>query len=104
MKTLYHDWIEAFENIGLKPMSDDTCCRLLAILQVYGDGNEIFTHHIKFLEDVKYAQRRCNLFGGEVPNLELIDDLKYYIVQLENGNNEWVDKFLLDKYNIKINL
>lgn len=117
--TDYQKLIQTCESAGIPFMSLDTCCRLLAILHTIGGNSEIFTHHVKLLEDVKYAQRRLNIFGGETPDAEGTILLKQYIRELEAyyadpprkedstavysvKHLEWVDKFLKTRYNISL--
>lgn len=111
--------IRTCESAGIPYMSLDTCCRLLAILQTVGGNHEIFTHHLKLIEDVKYAQRRLNIFGGEIPDAEGVALLKHYIGELETyyenapkkeGSEAvfsvkhlpWVEEFLKSRYNIRL--
>lgn len=118
-ENLYKQWTESLQDIGLKPIPDDTCCRLLAILYVFGGNSEFFTHHPKLLIDIKYAQTRLNLEGGKTPNAELIPFLQEYIKDLEsaveaapykaNGSyvyekdlKSWAIDFMKRRYNIKL--
>ena len=115
----YRNMIMTCENAGIQFMSLDTCCRLLGIVHTLGGNNEIFTHHYKLLEDVRYAQRRLNIFGGEIPDAEGIPLLKQYIYELETyyanaprkeGSDAlfseihlpWVVQFLAIRYKIKL--
>lgn len=104
----YENWINALEIINIKPISDDTCCKLMAILYVFGGSSEVFTHNIKLVVDIKYAQRRMNLFGGEIANIDLLSNIKSYIKELQpNGlygedvKCDWAIE-LMNKYNINM--
>lgn len=115
----YRNLIRTCESAGIPFMSLDKCCRLLAIIHTLGGNNEIFTHHVKLLEDVKYAQRRLNLFGGEVPDPEGLQLLKGYVRELDSyyesapkkeGSDAlyspkhppWVEELLKKRYRITL--
>ena len=86
--SLYKGWIEAFQSAGIKSLSDDTCCKLLAVVYVFGGNSEAFTHNVKLLADVEYAQKRLNIGGSLVPDLELAPILRGYIAELEKKLKE----------------
>lgn len=88
---LYRQWIDTLQCARIKPLADSTCCKLMAILYVFGGGKEEFTHHNKFLADVGYAQKRLNISGGEIPDQELIPALQKYINELtpDGMQGEW---------------
>ena len=115
----YNKLINTCECAGISFMSLDTCCRLLAIVHTIGGYYEIFTHHTKLLLDIKYAQRRLNIFGGEIPDKEGVLLLKQYINELESYYKDapkkddceavfstkhlpWVEKFLDRRYKIRL--
>lgn len=91
MSNLYQQWIETLQCARIKPLADSTCCKLLAILYVFGSGREEFTHHNKFLADISYAQKRLNISGGEIPDIKLIPELQKYIKELtpDGIQGEW---------------
>lgn len=108
MSVLYQQWIDSLQCARIKPLADSTCCKLLAILYVFGGSREEFTHHDKFLADISYAQKRLNISGGKTPNRELIPELQKYInelapdgVQGELRKPQWVLK-LLSRYDITL--
>lgn len=91
MNTLYQQLIDTLQCAKIKPLADSTCCKLLAILYVFGGNREEFTHHNKFLADINYAQKRLNISGGEIPNWDLIPELQKYIKELtpDGIQDEW---------------
>ncbi|GHV10264.1 hypothetical protein FACS189485_23270 [Spirochaetia bacterium] len=91
------------ESAGIRILTDDHCCQLLAWLNVYGGGVENVVLDTKLRTDIFEAQRRLNLYGGEIPNLELLPKLQGYIKSLSDYNNppEWV-KDVEKKYNLHI--
>jgi hypothetical protein len=93
---------KAFESVGIKLLSDDFCCQLLAWLNVYGDGVENIVLDVKLRTDILEAQRRLNLFGGEIPNVDLLPKLQEYIKSISDFKKppEWV-KELEKKYGLK---
>ena len=79
----YQKMLDTCESAGIKMISDDHCCRLLAWLYVYGGGNEAVTINMKLNKNIMIAQKRLNLLGGEVPNVELLPTLQSYIREIE---------------------
>jgi hypothetical protein len=105
------------EITGMKIISDDLCCRILAYLYTYGGGNESVTFNDRLRTDIFEAQKRLNLNpidGDPVPNAELLPVLQDYIKSITNANEyefwlgnreyetppEWVIE-LEKRYNIK---
>jgi hypothetical protein len=73
------------ESAGLRIISDDKCCRLMAWLYTYGGNNEqVLDGKVSFA--IFYAQRRLNLFGGETPNTDLLPVLQGYIKDITGGD------------------
>jgi hypothetical protein len=96
-KKLYLDLDEAFRSIGMNMLSDDLCCKLLAYTYVMGGGNEAVVYNVKMNTDIKIAQDRLNLHGGEVPNQELLPLLQQRIKELEKDMEkcEWLDQIII---------
>jgi len=92
---------EACKGVGIKVYSDDECCRAMAWLLIYGGGNENVLSGSIF-QVIKCAQSRLNLFGGELPNAELVPIFQEYFKSVTDENNppEWVFEFE-KKHNIK---
>jgi hypothetical protein len=90
------------ENAGLKIISDNKCCRLLAYLYVYGGENEQTVFNERLRNALFYAQRRLNLMGGERPDAELLPVLQGYIKSVDDydGPPEWAIE-LEKEYGIK---
>lgn len=91
MSVLYQQWIDSLQCARIKPLADSTCCKLLAILYIFGGSREEFTHHDKFLADISYAQKRLNISGGEIPDQKLIPELQKYVNELipDGIQGEW---------------
>jgi hypothetical protein len=87
------------ENAGLKLISDDDCCKLLAWLHVYGGGDESVVKNEKLKLDILTAQKRLNLFGGKRPHGVLIEKLKKYI-KIADTRPDWIAS-LEQKYHLK---
>jgi hypothetical protein len=99
----YRAMLATAEQCGLKIVSDDKCCRLLAWLLVHGGGNEAVTVNLKLNADVLEAQKRLNLFGGERPNTELLPLLQAYIKEAETSNPDWIAD-LCKYYGLNLNM
>lgn len=104
MQNLYKHMSEAFQKADIKPISDDTCCRLMAWLYKYGGGNEAVVYNVMLRTDILYAQKRLRLEGGETPDTELFPLLQSYLSQVKdifsNDRPEWVD-FIDNRYGLK---
>ncbi|MDR1398645.1 MAG: hypothetical protein LBJ41_01805 [Treponema sp.] len=77
------------ESMGMKPISDDFCCRILAYLYVYGGGNEQVIFNDRLRTDIFEAQKRLGLNhpeGDNMPNVDLLPVLKEYIKSITGGN------------------
>ena len=87
-KQLYDTALSA----GLKIISDDKCCQLLAWLYVYGGAHEQPVFDDKLREIIFYSQKRLNLLGGETPNAELCFVMNDYIKSVSDYSRppEWV--------------
>jgi len=72
-------------------ISGDKCCQLMAYLYVYGGENEQMTTDARIYSAMFYAQKRLNIFGSEVMDLELMPVLQNYI------------KSAADKYGVPYN-
>lgn len=81
---MYKQWVEAFASVGMNHLSFDTCAKILAVVYVYGGGNEDFTLNDKLRVDYNSAQRRFNITGGETPDAEGVEAINAYIMELEN--------------------
>lgn len=98
MSNLYKNYAETLECVGIKPISDDTCCKVLAWVYVCGGSYEV-NYNVKLLTDIQYAQRRLNISGACVPDGELMPLLKLYVKDIEEGKAEWREDFM-KKYNL----
>lgn len=99
----YQKMLDTCESAGIKIISDDKCCRLLAWLLVHGGGNESTTINLKLNADILQAQKRLNLFGGERPNKDLVPKLQEYIKQAETCNPWWISD-LCKYYGLNLNM
>jgi hypothetical protein len=101
--TDYKKMLLTAESAGIKIVSDDKCCRLLAWLYVHGGGNESTTINLKLNADIHEAQKRLNLYGGERVNVELLPTLQEYIRQAESSNPDWIAE-LCKYYGLNLNM
>lgn len=104
-RNLWASMLQTSFVAGIKIISDDTCCKLLAWVFVLGGGTEESTHNIKLNTALMHAQKRANLLGGERVNLEFLEPIKNYSQDLNNfiekkaQRPEWLTK-LETEYNI----
>ena len=90
--TLYKQLLSTAESAGLKVISDERCCQLLAWVYHIGGFTEESTHNVKLRESIFTAQRRLNILGGEKPNQELLPIFQKYNKELECFIKEKIDK------------
>ena len=112
---LQQDWLEACEQVGIPAITTDTSARIMAIMYVHGGGEEETVLNQKFVNDVKYIQRRFHIQGGEVPDETFVFTMQHYVRELEQHmaeckrNNvsdtqipEWAHKLMRDRYGMKL--
>lgn len=92
MKTLYKLITDTAEQAGIKVLSDACCCQLLAWVLDIGGYTEESTHNVKLNQDIHIAQKRLNILGGELPNMELITLFNEYHSELLNYLNKKTEK------------
>ena len=99
MNSDYGKLMATSELAGLKIISDDWCCKLLAWLLIYGGGNESVVQNNKLFVDIITAQTRLNIKGGEMPDSELVLVMKKYVDEIIKKHSEWVVE-IEKKYNV----
>ena len=101
-RALHHTATQA----GLKIITDDFCCQLLAWLLCLGGGIEDTVLGSRLNADLNEAQQRLNLYGGERADALLIPLLKDYKSELDcylsglTPKPEWV-KQIENQYNLR---
>ena len=88
MNTLYKLITDTAYQVGIKVLSDARCCQLLAWVLEIGGYTEESTHNFK----LNQAQKRLNILGGELPNMELISLFNEYHSELLNYLNKKSEK------------
>lgn len=94
IRIIYEQMHASAEAAGMKVITDDHCCKLLAWLYVFGGGDERVTHDYKVNTDIRVAQKRLRLEGGKTPNAELLPMLQFYIKQVEPYLTAPTDEFV----------
>ena len=79
------------DKIGVSNLSDDDCCRLLAWLHYDRGCSEEPVHNWALGRDIKIAQQRLNIYGGEIPNDKLLGRFQGFCRELEQPDKkpEW---------------
>jgi hypothetical protein len=87
---------------GLKVISDDKCCRLLAWVYVYGGINEQAVLDNRLHTALMYAQNRM-IFKGNFINNKLVTTLQGYVSSISDYHNppDWLIE-LEKEYGINI--
>lgn len=100
----YKNLLEISFSCGLKILSDDFCCKLLAWLYMFGGANEAVAYNKKLNTDILHAQKRLNIYGGEVCNNDLLPLLKQRLKECGDYFKpvlpEWIHE-IDDRYEIK---
>jgi hypothetical protein len=73
----YIEMSEMFEKVVIVSfLSDEKCGELLAWLNIYGGGNSACVLNKGLNAAIQLAQKKCNLYGGEIPNVEIVTILQ----------------------------
>ena len=99
MNSDYGKLMATSELAGLKIISDDWCCKLLAWVLFYGGGNESVVQNNKLFVDIITAQTRLNIKGGEMSDVELVFVMKKYVEEISEGRANWIEE-IEKKYNV----
>lgn len=91
--TEYEKLVNTAEQCGIKIVNDDMCCKLLAWVFVKGAYTELTTYNVNLRTDIITAQKRLNVFGGEIPNSDLCQKFRKYTKELEENKADWLDGF-----------
>jgi hypothetical protein len=107
IKTPFEDMSDAFASVGIKMVSDDKCCQVLAWLYVFGGGNEAVVLNKASNGLIRIAQDRLNLKGGCIPNIVLLPLLQQYTKEAEayeagksHDGKDWVNA-INNQFNMK---
>lgn len=96
---MYQQMKAACEQIGVKMLSDDTCCKLLALVYVYGDESAVYSEVLR--RDVETAVDRCGIGPGRLPSLTLVERIAHYVKHLNRRvRPAWLDS-IEERYGVK---
>jgi len=87
---LYKQMHAACEQIGVKMLSDDMCCKLLAVVFVYGDESAVYSPLMRL--DIKTARDRAHINPCCMSDVEMAIRIADYTRQLETGNAPWLSQ------------
>lgn len=99
---------ESALQVGLPIVSRETCAIICAMLLVWGN-HEMFTHHHRLVCELRYAQKRFHVEGGESPDPEFAEILQSYVSQLqivqdrENRVPDHIDNMFQERYGFRFN-
>ncbi len=99
---------ESALEVGLPIVSREVCAIICAMLQVWGN-HEMFTHHHRLICELRYAQKRFHVDGGESPDPEFAAILQGYVSQLqlmqdrENRVPDHIDALYKERYKFHFN-
>ncbi len=84
----------AFNQVGASMMNDNFACKLLAWLHLMGGYTELTVINPIVNAGILLAQKKLNIYGGVVPNKELLGLLQQRIKELENTkeNTIWLNE------------
>jgi len=98
-------WNESCKAAGLVSIGKDTAAKLLAIVYVLGGEREAFTHNEKLKADLEYIQDVYGIYGGKIPDQEVVELVKSYTKELEASEKDypqWATKLMNENYNINL--
>lgn len=109
LNDIWNMLVDTADKCGFKLINDNACCKILAWLHAYGGGYEAVTQDKNLSNHILYAQKRLNLFGGEIPNIELFSTLQKYLKECEGYvkreknfvHPDWIIE-IFKKYNLSI--
>ena len=103
-KDFRRQWNESCKEAGLVSIGKDTAAKLLAIVYVLGGEREAFTHNEKLKADLEYIQDVYGIYGGKIPDQEVVELVKSYTKQLEASEDypQWATKLMNENYNINL--
>ena len=83
IKALYN----TASSAGLWIVPRDKCCKLLAVMLVFGGGNEAFVMNPTLREACFFAQRMFHIQGGEVPDAEATIEIQRLVAECGGERN-----------------
>lgn len=95
-------------ELGLPIVSRDTCAIICAMLLVWGN-HEMFTHNHRLVCELRYAQKRFHIEGGECPDPDFTALLQGYASQLqlmqdrESRVPDHIDNLFQERYGFRFN-
>lgn len=106
-KDFYLATLRTARNMGMAIIPIGKCALLMAIVCVWGN-NEGFTMSPKFQCDRIYIQETYHIDGGEVPDGEFSQLIKYFVAKCEavkDDSDEFFKecaKMISERYGIKL--
>lgn len=85
---MYRQMRDACRQIGVKMLSDDTCCRLLAVVFKYGDESAVYSEVMRL--DIQEARTRVCIIPGNTSDWHLVNRIQFYADQIEHGRADWL--------------
>lgn len=97
----YMSMLKTADSVGMSIIPLHKACKLMAILLVYGGGDESITNSPKLACDVKFLQEKYHIHGAGIPPVEFVECLKGYVKELESAKEcpQWVKDFMKENYN-----
>lgn len=99
---------DAALQMGIPIVNRDVCAIICAMLLVWGN-HEMFTHNHRLVAELRYAQKRFHLQGGEEPNAEFAEIMQGYVSQLqlmqdrESRVPDHIDQMFQERYGFHFN-
>jgi hypothetical protein len=104
MSNFRKQWNNTCKAAGLVSIGKDTAAKLLAIVYVLGGEREAFTHNEKLKADIDYIQDVYGFQGGEIPDEEVVKNVRGYVLslELEKDYPQWAAELMNENYGIKL--
>lgn len=108
-ETFYKAMLRTGDAVGMSIIPLHKAARLMAIIYVWGGGDEQFTSSPKLKADVEYIQEKYQLYGTGTPPVDFVlalqkdvKDLEDYITTHKHEAGqcpEWAKQFMKENYN-----
>ena len=103
MSDFRKQWNDTCKAAGLKPITDDTAARIMAI--IYEFDREDITHCPKLLADIEYIQNEYGIDGGKIPYSPFQKLFAKYAKEIEKNDcepTEWAKKLMKENDGIEL--
>lgn len=100
-KELWADFKIALSQVDDSIMPLERASQLLAYVYVFGGGNEAVTQNFRLYADIRTAQFKAHIDGGQIPEPQHMRRIQELITECAEGKADWIRTEICEKYNLK---